>query len=719
MPEKVSINDEDIIRILKTDIDKAKGIQDTLASDRETYYTAFRCTPYGNERKGWSQSIAPVIWTNHQSNISSLAEIFTGDFFILKSENQDRAVKFQKLIKYQMFRKQDGYRRLYDFFYNAGLYHYGVFKVYRKEEYDLRDEKYDRLTAQQMQQLSQQKNAKITKYKEVTIDPPVDPLTGTPKGQPMLFFDDVKVVYRDVTYEGATFEVVPNWEFFYSPDCKITEWGGIDGRLVFHQVKLTLNDIRRRERAGIYKKGTFDKCTTLGTSANAQGVDEMAVKTSVDGTVLYADTDSGRGTGTGEEIDLTKELVVKECYCKLDIDADGLLEPCIVVIIEDTVIAQVEENPYKRPCFRIGGMLPEPHKVNGIAPPAILDTDQKVMTNLLRFIQDTAAMSTYRNLVTNDQRMQQMLQNRKPFDVILGDASKLGEVPVQTADPFILKAWELMKGENEEKTGSSRYNQGQDSRSLNKTATGISLISQNSARRLRMSAQILGNGALQGVIRDFIFINQKWANEDPIKLLGEDLEINKEDLSGEIDIEIDIGVSPSERQSAANQMDTLVQFGTQAGIPLGLMTPVHLLKAEKKKYSLLNINVEDCMVTEQQLKKQLEEQAKQPKKPDLKEFVQLDKLYPFLTRKEQEQIIVQFGIQPDMEGRVAGLPDAKAMLDLQMHREKLQADAALKKEEHVDKVHDHLMDMRGKKKDHEHALEQIREQNKNKKESDE
>ena len=60
-------------------------------------------------------------------------------------------------------------------------------------------------------------------------------------------------------------------------------------------------------------------------------------------------TQSGRPKTDKADVDLSRELVGKECYCKLDIDQDGLLEPCIVVIIGDDVIAQVEENPYQRP----------------------------------------------------------------------------------------------------------------------------------------------------------------------------------------------------------------------------------------------------------------------------------------------------------------------------------------------------------------------------------
>ena len=589
---KVKMTDEEILDKIQPDIDDAKSIQEELAEQRENYYKILRGYPYGNERAGWSSTVSPVVWTNHQGNLATMVEIFSDEFFVLKSDDNDRASKFQKLIKYQMFRKQDGYKRIYDFMFNAGYCHYGVFKVYYKEDYTLKTEKYETLTGEEMLMLAQDSKRQVTKYEEVES---VDPMSGGP----VVSYENVKVALKNVEFAGPCFDVIPPWEFGYSSDCRIGDWGGIDGRLVFHRVKRTLNDIRKKEKMGVYRKGTFEACKELGTSEAEMHEDQDIAESFVEfGKDDENVINPGNENPASDRDDLNREVSVRECYVKMDIDEDGLLEPCIVVIIEDKIIAQVEENPYKRPPFRIGGMLPEPHKVHGIAPPAILDNDQKITTNLTRFVQDMAAQICYRNPITSDHRMQQMLQNRKPFDVILGDPQKIGEVPVQPADSFILKALEMQKGDREEATGNSRYNQGTDSESLNKTATGITLIAQNAAKRGRMSAKLIGNGPITGLIRDFVFINQKWKSEDPIRILGTDIQVNPEDLDGEYDIEIDIGVSPGERQQIANQIDLLIQFGTQAGLQMGLMDPVHIMKAQKKKYGQLNINVDDLMVNE-------------------------------------------------------------------------------------------------------------------------
>jgi hypothetical protein len=163
-----------------------------------------------------------------------------------------------------------------------------------------------------------------------------------------------------------------------------------------------------------------------------------------------------------------------------------------------------------------------------------------------------------------------------------------------------------------------------------------------------MIAKMLGNGPIMGVIRDFIYINQLNPPKKDIQILGTDIQIKPDDMNGAYDIEIDIGVSPAERQAMANQVDLLIQFATQAGLQMGLMDRVHLLRAMKKKYKYLGTKVDDLMKTEQQIIQEEQQKAQEPpQQKDWKEFVQMDKLFIYMTPMEQYQIIQQLGLKPD------------------------------------------------------------------------
>ena len=648
--------DDEIVSLVTPDIEKAESIQQEFSNQRTKYYQRFRMALYGNERVGFSQSVAPVIYNTHHWTLANLMDIFNDDFFILKGEDEDRTSRFQKLIYYQMFRKQDGFRKFFDLLFTAALYHYAVAKVYYKEDFDLENDKFDRLSADEMLALAKDPNLTVSKYDEVTDE----------AGETT--YENVKVVKKIIHYAGPFLEVIPNWEFFYSPDCKITDWGGIEGRLVYHKVKRTLNDVRKREKAGIYRKGTFAAVKEKGDNVTPDTPDKVEV-------VFNADSVSETNTqepSKAEDNILSREVEIKECYYHLDIDGDGLLEPVIIDLCDD-VVCRLIENDYRRPCFRLGQVSPEPHKVQGFAMPALLENDQKIMTNLLRLIQDSAALDCYKNPVTNDNQMFAMLQERKPFAVIRGDPAKLGEVKTSPPSQFVLKAYELLKGENEEKTGITRYNQGIDASSLNKTATGIDAIFSASAKPLRLIARILGNGILMGIIRDFIFINQKWPPQTDIRILGTNITVNPDDLTGEHEIEIDIGVSAAEKTAMANQVDLLIQFGTQTGLQMGIMNPVHIIKAQKKKYRLLGQKVDDLMFTEQEFMKNQQAQQGQQKAPS-----------PEQMQMQMEQQRVQMEMQAKQ---------TEMQMTIQETQQKIQQEQALfqQKLRHNEELHDQKM----------------------------
>lgn len=179
-------------------------------------------------------------------------------------------------------------------------------------------------------------------------------------------------------------------------------------------------------------------------------------------------------------------------------------------------------------------------------------------------------------------------------------------------------------------------------------------------------------------------------------------------MDGEYDIEIDIGVSPAEKQASANQMDLLVQFGTQAGVPAGIMTPLHLLKAQKKKYSLLNINVDDCMKTEQQFMADEEQRKQQPQEENWKEYVQMDKMFEFLPPRVQAIFLTKLfdvPISPEelMQAKQQASqvpPDPNKLVDLKKTVIQTQGKMALNEQEHRYAKEQHAMDTAHKMIDH-------------------
>jgi len=81
---------------------------------------------------------------------------------------------------------------------------------------------------------------------------------------------------------------------------------------------------------------------------------------------------------------------------------------------------------------------------------------------------------------------------------------------------------------------------------------------------------------------------------------------------------------------------------------MGITDPTHIMRAIKKKYRVLGIKIDDLMKDEKTYLAEMEEKKKQPPpEPPMKEYIQMDKLFPLLTPMEQMQILMELDIKPD------------------------------------------------------------------------
>jgi len=592
--KKITISDDTITDFLDPWRDSSKNYQSERSVNRRKWYRAMRGMPYGNERQGMSTAVRQVIWEVVQGMIPGLIEIFTDDFFSLTSDNFDRADKFKKLIKYQMFVKQDGESQLDSWIQDCLMYEMGVLKVCHRNDYDIEEIKFDELTDQDMSAIMQDPMLIPTKYETVEL---FEPGMLEPVG---VVYRNVKVVKKIPQYIGPSMESIPPWEFYISPEATSVD----DALYVAHWVKRNLDYVKKRESAGLYRKGSTEKVKekiSYGQEDMTAVLDEIYVRYEAD-EVEEPDYLIHETRTDAKEITPNAEVWIKEEYVRLDLDGDGLLEPALVVSCNGVVL-NVDYNPYKRPPFRIGRVLPEPHKLTGISIPQLLYDDQKVQTNLLRLMQDAAAFAAWKNPITNDPQMIAALDRRRPFDTIQADPNKVEWLEAPQVGNSIFKAMEFEDTLIENKTGVTKYNQGLDSNSLNKTATGINIIANMAQQKQKLCARRLGRD-LKHVIRDFIFINQMYPPQDAVKLLGQDIEVRQDDLYGEYDITDNVGVGPQERSFVAEQILGFVQMAMKSNLmQMGIVTPDKIREALLYIGQMQSVPYERFVISEQELQR--------------------------------------------------------------------------------------------------------------------
>ena len=81
---------------------------------------------------------------------------------------------------------------------------------------------------------------------------------------------------------------------------------------------------------------------------------------------------------------------------------------------------------------------------------------------------------------------------------------------------WTMPLFEYFEGALEQWTGRTRYNQGTDSTSLNKTATGISLLQQASEQRIDYIVRVFAETGFGEMLRFLVELNQKYIDQPQV-----------------------------------------------------------------------------------------------------------------------------------------------------------------------------------------------------------
>jgi hypothetical protein len=135
-----------------------------------------------------------------------------------------------------------------------------------------------------------------------------------------------------------------------------------------------------------------------------------------------------------------------------------------------------------------------------------------------------------------------------------------------------LQMMEFVQSQLEQRSGVTRYNQGLDASTLNKTATGISAIMGASQQRLDLIARIMAD-SVRRIYKMMLELNQQFIDQGlVIRVFNEPLEISPDDLAGNFDVQVDIGGATGKEDVEVQRLLSVLQ---NAGLllKLGVMRP--------------------------------------------------------------------------------------------------------------------------------------------------
>ncbi len=513
-----------------------------LADQRRIAMDYYLSQPFGNEVEGRSQVIDSVVHDVVEAALPDLLELFTASDEIVRfepeqPEDEEAAKQATDYINFIFNRDNPGFRILHWWFKDALLQKNGIVKVFWEET---NEKKRHTLTG-----LSEDEVALVLNEEGVEpVEHEVDEQTG---------LHDLTIL-RDNPQGRVKILPVPPEEFLIARRSVTME----DAPFIAHRLRKTISEL-------IEDGYDPEIVESIPSHDEYEYNEERLARFNAD--------DEWPVDANGLDPAM-RAVWITECYIKTDYDGDGVAELRKITVagpgydILDN--EAIDDNP-----FVDITPIPMPHKFFGMSLADETLDIQKVKSTILRQLLDNMYfVNNHRTAVNERVNLDDLLTNR-PGGVVridgnepIGDA--FHEMQTNTIGNFAYPLLEYMDTIRESRTGITRYNQGMDADSLNKTAAGINMITQAANKRKQLIGRIFAETGVKVLMRKILHL--VIAHQDKprmIRLRNEWIPMDPRTWNAEMDVSIDVGLGFGTQESKMFAMQRLMEIQQQIGVAQG------------------------------------------------------------------------------------------------------------------------------------------------------
>lgn len=522
------------------------GDGDEIASEQKKALDYYMGRPYGTEEEGRSQAHASVVWDVVEGMCPLVLKPFVSSddcvrFNPTGPEDEQAAQQESEYINWVVTQRNDSFNELLAWVKMGLLQKNGVVKYWWDVSKVPTIERYYGVSDDVLALLSQEPGVEVIEH---------SPVDGG--------LHDVAL--RTTEEVGrARFTVIPNGELRVGSDCRSPDLK--KARFVQHRRRVTIGDLRQMGH---------DVAEDLADSGDAG---ESL-------TALGQEADRLRDAGQDP---LSRLVLYKETYLVVDADGDGVQELRKVCHVGSTLLCneETEEIP-----FSAWTPYLQPNQYYGRCPADEAVEIETVKSTLLRQTLDNVySINNNRMFVGNKVNLDDLLDNAIAGVVRIDGDGPVGNqvmpAPVTPIGNVTLPLMELMDSLQENRTGFTKYNQGSDSESLNKTATGIRMIKEAANQRIDVVQRAFAN-AMADLMRGIHGLCRRHATKaETARLRNEWVPIDPRQWKLRQDMTVSVGLGASDQQMRMAGVQMLMAEQKQL-FPLGIVQKQHLLNAAGK-----------------------------------------------------------------------------------------------------------------------------------------
>ena len=563
MAKKIQVLDDPKLRsILQGQINNAIGYLGGLLSDqREKSLEYYQGDKLGNEMAGRSQVVSTDVADTIESLLPNLLRVFTSSDKVVrcepvKAEDEPLADQATAYLNHIFYKENDGFTLLYNFFKDALIEKNGVLKVFYDETEEVEHETYKNLTDEEYKVLIDSPEVEILEdevKEDVQADKAIDELEDQMAAQgmdmdiPTPKLHDCKIK-RTAKKGKIKVESIPPEEFLIDKAAVRLE----DADYVAHRVQLTRTQLIEMgySKEEVYNLPTSDS-TILNTEklARFRNIEDYPYDTSNDPS--------------------TQRIQIYENYIRYDYDGDGIAELRKVVSVGSSAYQILENMPCDQIPFVSVTPIPMPHRFYGRSGAELVEDTQLMKSTVMRQLLDNMYLTNNNRVAIMDGmvNMDDLLTTRPGGVVRTKQPPNQVMQPIQ-AQPISQQAFPLLEyldQVREVRTGVTKYNQGLDSESLNKTATGISAIMNQTQMRSELIARIFAETGVKDLFRKMFALSVKYQDKEKIiQINNEYIPVLPTEWKDRFNVSITVGLGTGTKEQQVVMLNNILQKQLQA-----------------------------------------------------------------------------------------------------------------------------------------------------------
>jgi hypothetical protein len=565
------MSDDELIALVEQLERQAIGYYGSeIAAEQAMAMDYYLGKPLGNEEPDRSSVISSDVWDVVEGLTPMVLKPFVSSDDVVKfkplgPDDEDRAQQETDYINWVVTQKNEVFNELLAWVKNGLLQKNGFVKYWWEKSRRASVERYFGVPEDQLALMLQEGGITVIEH---TANPPQemqDPETGEMVMGPPTHDVTLRVVEE---IGEAKYRVIPPEEILISKDA--TSPNPQMARFVEHRQRVTISALREMGY-DVDDDISDDGTENLDTSLQYQS--------------RHFDEDQGVGRQDVGDPSL-REVTFREIYLDTDFDGDGIAELRKVCIVGGTILAneETEEKPF---C----GWTPylQPHKCYGKCPADETIEIQLVKSTLWRQSLDNIyTINNNRVYANEDVNLDDLIDNqiggivRVKSGTPVGNAVQHAQItPIgQVVQPMI----EYLDSAKENRTGFTRYNQGSDSDSLNKTATGIRLIKESANGRVEIISRAFAEQGLAPLMRGIHGLCRRHATKkETVELRGKWVDIDPRGWKRRIDMSVSVGLGTGDQQMRMGGIQMLMQKQMEMlQGQAGTVTPENLYNAAEK-----------------------------------------------------------------------------------------------------------------------------------------